>query len=135
MKRMGNRPGLPVTSSGSRSRWFYAALTLLVLSAIGLKNGYDEWGGAETIGQRVATITEIMYGLLGPLSALGLARAWPVTIWLLRVWALCISVTASLAAVVWGDAPIWSGLIVGVGAALISIWVIWMSRQPKRAST
>ena len=91
-----------------RSRWYYAAITLLALSVIGIWNGNDEWASARTPGQRIATLTEIGYGILGPLSAIGLSLAWRTSKLLLVLWTLCLAITAGLAAMVWGDAPFWA---------------------------
>ena len=124
----------PTSIPHQRSRWRYVALTLLMLSVIGIWNGYEEWAGAVTPGQRIATFTEIGYGILGPISAIAVSNGWRPARWLLGLWTLCLAVTSGLAPVVWGDAPLWSGILAGVAAALLGVWVIWMSRQPKRAS-
>ena len=117
-----------------RSRWYYTAITLLVLSVIGIWNGYDEWAGVRIPGQRVAALTEIGYGILGPLSAIALSRAWRASKLLLVLWTLCLAMTAGLASMVWGDAPLWAGLLAGISGGLVGLLVIWMSRQAIRAA-
>ena len=117
----------------SRSRWYYAAISLLVLSVIGIWNAYDEWADAATAGQRLATMTEIGYGVLGPLSALALTFAWRATRWLLSLWAVCLGMTAGLAPLVWGEAPLWTGILSAITGGLAGVLVMWMSRQEKRA--
>ena len=116
-----------------RSRWFYAAITLLVLSVVGIWNGYDEWSTATTGGQRLATFTEIGYGILGPISAIAVSWAWRSSKVLLVLWSLCLGLTSGLAAVVWGDAPLWAGIIAGISGGLVGLFVIWMSRQETTA--
>jgi|KBSSwiStaDraftv2_1062776.scaffolds.fasta_scaffold1149614_1 hypothetical protein len=115
-----------------RSRWFYAAVTLLVLSVVGIWNGYDEWAAVQTAGQRIATLTEIGYGILGPICAIAISWAWRSAKVLLVLWSLCLALTSGLAAMVWGGAPLWAGLVGGLGGALVGVFVIWMSRQEKR---
>jgi len=117
-----------------RSRWFYAAVTLLVLSVIGIWNGYDEWVTVQTPGQRVATFTEIGYGILGPICAIAISYAWRSSKLLLVLWSLCLALTSGLAAMVWGDAPFWAGLLAGISGGLVGLLVIWMSRQEKQAA-
>src|SRR5262245_29105641 len=117
-----------------RSRWFYAAITLLVLSVVGIWNGYDEWLTVHTPGQRVATITEIGYGILGPICAIAVSWALRSSTVLLVLWSLCLALTSGLAAMVWGDAPLWAGLLAGISGGLAGVFVIWMSRQEKRVT-
>jgi hypothetical protein len=117
-----------------RSRWFYAAITLLVLSVVGVWNGYDEWATVETPGQFVATFTEIGYGILGPICAIAVSYAWPSSKVLLVLWSLCLALTSGLAAMVWGDAPLWAGLVAGIGGGVVGVLVMWMSRQEKKGA-
>ena len=115
-----------------RSRWFHAAITLLMLRVVGIWNGYDEWLTVGTPGQRLATFTEIGYGVLGPISAIAVSWAWQSAKILLVLWSLCLALTSGLAAMVWGDAPLWAGLLAGISGGLVGLLVIWMSQQEEK---
>jgi hypothetical protein len=107
------------------------AIALLVASSIGIVNGAQEWSGAVTAGQKLATIAEFGYGILGPLGAIALYRGWTMQRPILLVWAALVGITAGLAPVVWGDQAGWTGLLSGIGAGLVGIAVIWMSNRPQ----
>lgn len=113
-----------------RSRWVFLAIALLILSGVGIWNGWDEWPGAETGAQKLATLTEVGYGILGLIGALAVYLASPGARVLLWIWALCVGITAGLAPVVWGGSPAWTGVLAGLSAGLIAIAVIWMSKRP-----
>ena len=117
-----------------RSRWALSAIALLVFSAVGIWNGWDEWPGAETTEQKLASLTEVGYGVLGLIGALAVYWGWAGTRLVLWIWTLCLGVTAGLAPVVWGGSPLWAGILAGVGAGLVGIAVIWMSTRPAKAT-
>ena len=114
-----------------RSRWVFLAIALLILSGVGIWNGWDEWPGAETGAQKLATLTEVGYGILGLIGALTVHLAWPGTRVLLSIWAACLGITVGLAPVVWGGSPAWTGVLAGLGAGLFGVAVIWMSKRPR----
>ena len=109
-------------------------MVVLVLSAVGVWNGWDEWPGAENAGQKLASLTEVGYGVLGLIGALAVYWGWAGTRLVLCIWAVCLGVTAWLAPVVWGGSPVWAGVISGVGAGLFALAVIWMSTRPVKVT-
>ena len=117
-----------------RSRWVWLAIALLVLSGSGIWNGWDEWPGAEDGAQKLASITEVGYGVLGLIGALAIYWGWAGTRLLLWIWTFCLGVTAGLAPVVWGGSPLWIGILCGVGAGLLGVWIVWMSTRTIKAT-
>lgn len=96
---------------------------------VGLRNGIAEWSDALTSEQRVATGTELAYGVLGLLAGVGLLLRRPWTRAVLMAWAVAITATSGLAPMVWGGAGLGAGLAAGGGTALIAGGVVWLSRR------
>lgn len=116
---------------GPRARQVFRLLMVALVAAIGvlgLLNGPTEWTVVESAGQRVATITEIAYGLFGLLAAAGLFIRHRWTVRLLLVWAVAVVVTAGMAPVVWGGAGLTAGLAAGAGTAAIAAGIVWLGR-------
>ena len=80
----------------ARNRWVWFAIALLVLSTVGIWNGWDEWPGAETPEQKLASLTEVGYGVLGMIGALAIYWGWAGARLVLWIWTLCLGVTAGL---------------------------------------
>jgi len=106
-----------------------ALLFLLGLGFVGLRNGLAEWSQANTIGQRLASVTEALYGVLGLVAGAGLLtrRRWTVPV--VVAWAVSITITAGLAPVVWGGAGLLAGVAAAAATALIASGVIWLARR------
>lgn len=66
---------------------------------------------AHALGQQVATLSELLYGVTAVLALVLLARRHPWSLRVLAVWAGAVTLTTALAPVVWGQAA-WA-----VGAA------------------
>ena len=106
-----------------------ALLILVGLGYVGLRNGLAEWSHADTPGQRLASVTEALYGLLGLVAGVGLVtrRTWTVPV--VIAWAVSVTMTAGLAPVVWGGAGLWAGVAAAAATALIASGVIWLARR------
>ena len=102
---------------------FVAGLVALC-AANGISGGMDEWRSAETAGQRAASVTEVLYGALSVavLFAMALRPRWVTP--LLVAWGAAITVTGALAAVVWGGAEWWAGVIGGAGVLAVVALVL-----------
>jgi len=101
---------------------------VLLLSAcvwLGLKEGYDGYRGAETGPQRIAAVTQLLYGIGAIAALVGLWQRRPWLTAALIGWGVPLTLTAALAPVVWGGAPWISGLVSGVGMAVASALVGW----------
>jgi len=106
-----------------------ALIFLVGLGYVGLRNGLAEWSHADTAGQRLASVTEALYGLLGLVAGVGLVtrRTWTVPV--VIAWAVSVTMTAGLAPVVWGGAGLWAGVAAAAATALIASGVIWLARR------
>ncbi|HEV8553628.1 MAG TPA: DUF1569 domain-containing protein [Casimicrobiaceae bacterium] len=104
------------------------AILLMALSVYLSFAVFREWRDAAGSGQRVATITQAAYCILGVLA--GWAALWRRSALgtLLGFWLLAVTATAGLAPVVWGGQSwlvgIVSAITGGAIAALIAGWLM-----------
>jgi len=85
----------------------------------------DEWRSVETAGQRIASATQVLYGVLSVavLLAMAFRPRWVTP--LLVAWGAALAVTGALAAVVWGGAEWWAGAVGGAGVLGVVVLVLW----------
>jgi hypothetical protein len=104
-------------------------LILLVTTYNGLVEGMLATRFADTPGMRVATGTQLLYGVFGAatLVALMARRSWVVG--LLSGWGLAVVLTAALAPVVYGGTSLANGASAGVGAAVVVAILLWVWRR------
>jgi len=112
----------------------FAAGLVAVCASTGIEGGLDAWRSAETAAQRVASATEILYGVLSVavLLAMAFRRHWVTP--LLVAWGGALTVTGAMAAVVWGEAS-WGAAAAGaVGVLGVVALVVWAWRAHLRAT-
>lgn len=105
---------------------------LLFFAYNGLVEGSNAIRTMRTPGEKLATATQLAYGVL---AVLALASVWlrPAgTTRLLVAWAVPLVVTGTLAPMVYGDRGLGIGLLGGLVALLLSGLTIWCwSSRPK----
>jgi hypothetical protein len=106
-----------------------ALLFLLGLGFLGGRGGLAEWPQAITPGQRLASVTELLYGVLGLVggAALLTRRSWTVPV--ILGWAASVTATAGLAPIVWGGQGLVAGLAAAGATALIAWGIVWLTRR------
>jgi len=114
--------------------WERIGLGLLVLLLLacgynGLVEGSHELRNNDPPWMRVATATQLLYGGAAVLALIALAfrRSWVFP--LLVVWAVATTATATLAPVVYGDAPWTAGAAAGAATAVLVGLVLWGWRR------
>ena len=114
-------------------RWsWWLPVPLLLLGAfgyLGITNALGEYAGATNFGQRLETVAEFAYGLLGTLAAIALLVAHRAALWLALAWSCALTICAGLAAAYWGDAGLWGTLAAAGGAAVIAGLVVWLGKR------
>lgn len=107
---------------------------LLLLGVAGLQGFLNDFHEAETLGQRIQTLTQISFGLTGIVAGIGamMRQRWAGTLAL--VFAVAVSLAAGLAPVVWGDAGVGSGMASAGLAFLIGI-ALYLGVSGRRGET
>jgi hypothetical protein len=110
--------------------WILAMLALLATGALGIYNGLTEWGDATTGWQRAVTGGVVVYGVLGLLGGIGLARRRRWSYRLAIAWGFVVTFVASGAVLAYGgaDASVGAAVSAGIGAAVVGILVALAAR-------
>ena len=118
--------------------WIVALGVLLVTSIAGLRNATNELASAVTPLQLSVGYGQLLYGFLGGLGAVGLARRRPWCVTIIAAWGVAAAYVASVASFVFHD-PTFSeegtaaGVIAaGVSVLAISSLVVWAARVATR---
>jgi hypothetical protein len=111
-----------------------AAILLLLLATAynGTVEGLNATRYASSIGQRIASVTQLAYGALAIAAILGIALRHPMTITVLVAWGGAVVSTAALAPVVYAGASASVGLGAGLAAAVVAAGAIEAWRRGRR---
>jgi hypothetical protein len=115
------------------ARWL-SVLLLLVTGVLGILNGTHELGDARTALQKSVTIGVLVYGVLGLLGAMALARRLSISLPLAAAWAVVVTYVASTAAIAYAgeEATVVGAVAAGVATALIGAGVVYVARRTTR---
>lgn len=108
--------------------WYWFRLFLLgaVLASTGWLGITDGWrADPATAGQRIAVASQLAYGVLGLVGFIALLARWRYTMPVVILWAVATTLTAALAPVVWGEAPMRVAAFTGAVTAGIAALVVW----------
>lgn len=110
--------------------FWISAFLLLFLGLSGVQGFFGDWGDVETLGQRVATIGQGVFGVLGLVAGAGavLKRRWAGTAAL--AFALSVGFTAAFASVAWGGSGLGVGLASGALGLLLGLVLFLGVRGP-----
>lgn len=100
----------------------------------GIEDGMRGFAGSQTAGQRVASMTQLLYGALSVavLLAMAFRPRWVAA--LLLAWGAALTVTGALATVVWGEQGWGVAAVAGVSIAGVFALILWAWRAHLRAS-
>ena len=101
------------------------AIFLIALSLYLFLPVVPEWSEAVNAGQRVATITQAAYCILGVLAALAALWRRRALGLLLVFWLLAVIAAATLAPVVWGGQSWLVGIVGGVAGGAFAVLIAW----------
>src|SRR4051812_21396159 len=95
----------------------------------------DGWRSAAGAGQRIAATTQLLYGALPVVTLVAMAfrPAWVTA--LLIAWGAALTMTGTLATVVWGGAGWPIGAVAGVSILAVVALIVWAWRAPRRGAS
>ena len=120
-----------MTQTTLRSRTWFALVVIAALGVPSLINTLGEWRSAHTTGQRLVTIVELGFSIVGYLGVIAVIRrlAWARPA--ILGWAVLITLTAGLAPYFWGGASLLVALMSATFCVLLAT-VLAMLVLPSR---
>jgi hypothetical protein len=120
--------------------WSWLRLVVIVaLLAVCAWNGFEDGvtnlRAPGTPGQRVATVTQLVYAVCALLAIVALLGRSRYTVALLVVWDVAVTITAGMAPIVWGQTGLGPGLIAGAATGAVAALVTWGAVRHLRAVT
>jgi hypothetical protein len=111
--------------------FWISAVLLLLLGLSGVQGLFGDWGDAETLGQRVCTAGQGVFGVLGLVAGTGavLKRRWAGNAAL--AFAVSVGFTAAFASVAWGGSGIGAGAASGALGLLLGLVLYLGVRGPR----
>ncbi len=109
-------------------------MLLLVAGVSGVRNAAGEWRSAANPGQKIATVSELAHGVASWVALLLLGARTKGARTAARIWAALITLTAGLAAIYWGEAPLAAALVGAVATALLCGFAIRLAFEPSNAA-
>ena len=109
-------------------RWLrlVAVVAMLLLAVwFGLKEGFDGFRGAATTMQRVATVTQMLYGASALASLVALFRRQKWLKWALIDMTTMATITGFLAPIAWGGTGVKEGLLAAASVLVVGGLVTW----------
>jgi hypothetical protein len=113
-------------------RFLLIAAVLVLTGYLGIQEGINAVGDASSLGQKVAAVTQLLYGLFAVAAFVAALAKHRSTFVLLAIWGLMLTATAALAPVVWGETDLRPAAIAGFCAAVIAGLVLWGWRYHAR---
>jgi hypothetical protein len=108
-----------------RARLFLVAVALGAAAWLGLKDGINDLRNAETAGQSVASMFQIIYGVSAIAALVGIFRGASFTRPALLLWGISVTATGTLAVVVWGGATWGTAVLAGASSLVIVLLILW----------
>ena len=105
---------------------FWASVVfLLFLGVSGLQGFFEDWGLANTLGQRLCGVGQVIFGTCGLLAGVGaiLKRKWAGAAAV--AFAVSGGITAGLASMAWGGSNLVTGIASGALGFLLGIVLFW----------
>lgn len=121
-----------------KAGWILSVVLLLVSGFVGLMNGAREWDDPGTRLQSSVRLGVVLYGMLGVVAGVGLARRRPWSVTIAAAWAITVTYVATVASFAFHDpnfsteGTVTGTIAAGVATALIGAFVVWMARIATR---
>ncbi|HEY6853495.1 MAG TPA: hypothetical protein VI139_04555 [Gemmatimonadales bacterium] len=107
---------------------------LLFIGYTGITDGWHQVNASATLGQRIQTATQLLFGLLAVavVGALAARHRWSRP--LLIGWGAVLSISAGFAVVVWGGQGALPAAAATLATALIAAFTLWAVTPAMRPS-
>jgi hypothetical protein len=121
-----------------KAGWILAIALLLVSAYAGITESFSQLGDGDTMLQRSVTYAVALYGVLGVVGAVGLARRRPWSVTVIVAWGVATLYAATIASFAFSDPTFsQSDTIKGTVAAFASVavvcgLVVWAARSNMR---
>jgi hypothetical protein len=101
------------------------SIVLLVSSISGLFDSLEHISVVDTPLRMLFVVVQLLHSVSGLVALLAIVtkRRWAV--WVLSVWAVSVTATATLAVVVWGGEGLGSAAGAGLGTAAVAALMVW----------
>ena len=122
-----------------KAGWITAIVILLATGLLGLWNASSEFGEPTTGLQQSVWFGVALYGALGVLAGVGLARRRPWCVTVSAAWAVSTTYVASVASFAYSDpsfnkeGTVTAVIAACLGSAAIGSLVVWAARVATRA--
>jgi hypothetical protein len=104
-----------------------AILLLLVLAWLGIRGGIHDWPESQSIGQKVQSVFQLLYGVLSLLVIASTLRVVPFRRFVGWAWVITFAIAGGLAPPVWGNSTWLAGLAAGLATFGVGLLVLWLS--------
>ena len=103
-------------------------LVLVALAWLGLSGGVHDLPQSTTVGEKVQSLTQLLYGAFALLTAVTTfwGRRWARVI--RASWIVICAVAGGLASIAWGGTTLAKGLLSGIASAAIAATIVWLLR-------
>lgn len=113
-------------------RWIgfvFLVLLLLLTAYTGLGDGLSGIRDAIGVGQWIATVAQLAYGVFAILALAAMGARHRTAIHFIYGWCVATILISFVAPIVYGGVSIAIGLVSGVTGALVALLVVWIWRR------
>ena len=112
---------------GRKVAWILSLGLLFFTGVVGIYNGVTEWGEGRGPLQHSVTIGVLLYGVLGLISAYGLARRRRWSVRTVIAWSVALTYVPGVAVMAYAgdDARLGSAIAASAGSLLVALAVLW----------
>jgi len=114
--------------------WWIIVCLVLISTLSGLWNGFRDWADSNNLGERMVTLSVIIYGIAGAALLVAMLRKRKWIMVPLIVWAVAILFAATAAPLVYSDEAKWIGTIAS-GICTSALLLLIALRVRKEASS
>lgn len=104
--------------------WFFW-ICLLGIACTSLRDAVDDLTEAHGLGQRIVNCSGLTNGITGIVAAFAILLRKKWDIYFLVPWCATAVISASVAAIAYGGAPVWAALVGGIAAGALCVLICY----------